>query len=76
MVVLLVTMLAMLIPTGAKLWQFITIVSMGISAVILLILAEPYRIHRVTSFWNLWENPFDNGYQLTQSLMALGRGGV
>ena len=43
---------------------------------VLLILAEPYRIRRVTSFWNPWEDPFGSGYQLTQSLMAFGRGEV
>nr|AIA83485.1 FTSW_RODA_SPOVE [uncultured Kribbella sp.] len=37
-------------------------------------LAEPYRIRRVTSFWNPWQDPFGSGYQLTQSLMAFGRG--
>ncbi len=51
-VVLFVTTLAMLFLAGAKLWQFIAIIGMGISAVVLLILAEPYRIRRVTSFWN------------------------
>ena len=66
----------MLFPAGAKLWQFIAIIGMGISAVVLLILAEPYRIRRVTSFWNPWEDPFGSGYQLTQSLMAFGRGEV
>ncbi len=62
------------ILAGAKLWQFIAIIGMGISAVVLLILAEPYRIRRVTAFWNPWEDPFGSGYQLTQSLMAFGRG--
>ncbi len=75
-VVLFVTTLAMLFLAGAKLWQFIAIIGMGISAVILLILAEPYRIRRVTSFWNPWEDPFGSGYQLTQSLMAFGRGEI
>ena len=75
-VVLFVTTLAMLFLAGAKLWQFIAIIGMGISAVVLLILAEPYRIRRVTSFWNPWEDPFGSGYQLTQSLMAFGRGEV
>jgi len=51
-VVLFVTTLAMLFLAGAKLWQFIAIIGMGLSAVVLLILAEPYRIRRVTSFWN------------------------
>ncbi len=53
-VVLFVTTLAMLFLAGAKLWQFIAIIGMGISAVVLLILAEPYRIRRVTAFWNPW----------------------
>ncbi|MTD41022.1 cell division protein FtsW [Erwinia sp. CPCC 100877] len=73
-VVLFVTTLAMLFLAGAKLWQFLAIIGMGISAVALLILAEPYRMRRVTSFWNPWEDPFGSGYQLTQSLMAFGRG--
>lgn len=73
-VVLFVTTLAMLFLGGAKLWQFIAIICMGISAVTLLILAAPYRVHRVTSFWNPWDDPFGTGYQLTQSLMAFGRG--
>ena len=73
-VVLFITTLAMLFLAGAKLWQFIAIIGSGIAAVILLILAEPYRIRRVTSFWNPWDDPFGSGYQLTQSLMAFGRG--
>ncbi|XNM43754.1 FtsW/RodA/SpoVE family cell cycle protein [Escherichia coli] len=70
-VVLFVTTLAMLFLAGAKLWQFIAIIGMGISAVVLLILAEPYRIRRVTAFWNPWEDRFGSGYRLTRSLMAL-----
>ncbi|SUB18417.1 Cell division protein FtsW [Pantoea agglomerans] len=67
------TTLAMLFLAGAKLWQFLAIIGSGIFAVILLIIAEPYRMRRVTSFWNPWEDPFGSGYQLTQSLMAFGR---
>lgn len=73
-VVLFVTTLAMLFLAGAKLWQFIAIICTGVSAVVMLILAAPYRIRRVTSFWNPWDDPFGSGYQLTQSLMAFGRG--
>jgi cell division protein FtsW len=73
-VVLFVTTLAMLFLAGAKLWQFLAIIGSGIFAVCLLIVAEPYRMRRVTSFWNPWEDPFGSGYQLTQSLMAFGRG--
>ncbi|MGG2140416.1 cell division protein FtsW [Symbiopectobacterium sp. RP] len=73
-VVLFITTLAMLFLAGAKLWQFLSIIGCGMFAVGLLIVAEPYRMRRVTSFWNPWEDPFGSGYQLTQSLMAFGRG--
>ncbi|MFT8209710.1 MAG: cell division protein FtsW [Symbiopectobacterium sp.] len=73
-VVLFITTLAMLFLAGAKLWQFLAIIGCGMFAVGLLIVAEPYRMRRVTSFWNPWDDPFGSGYQLTQSLMAFGRG--
>lgn len=73
-VVLFVTTLAMLFLAGAKMWQFLAIIGSGVFAVGLLIVAEPYRMRRVTSFWNPWADPFGSGYQLTQSLMAFGRG--
>jgi cell division protein FtsW len=73
-VVMLVTMFGMLFIAGAKLWQFIALMMVGVAGVVLLIIVEPYRVKRVTSFWDPWEDPFGSGYQLTQSLMAFGRG--
>ena len=73
-IVMLVTLFGMLFIAGAKLTQFLALVVVGIGAVLGLILAEPYRMKRVTSFLDPWENPFGSGYQLTQSLMAFGRG--
>lgn len=73
-VVMLVTMFGMLFIGGAKLSQFIALMATGILAVIGLILSEPYRVRRVTSFLDPWDDPFGSGYQLTQSLMAFGRG--
>ncbi|KGA37408.1 cell division protein FtsW [Pectobacterium odoriferum] len=73
-VVLFITTLAMLFLAGAKMWQFLAIIGCGVFAVCLLIVAKPYRMRRVTSFWNPWDDPFGSGYQLTQSLMAFGRG--
>ncbi|MFA0520341.1 FtsW/RodA/SpoVE family cell cycle protein, partial [Vibrio sp. 10N.222.55.E8] len=64
----------MLFIAGAKLSQFIALMVAGIAAVVGLILVEPYRIRRVTSFWEPWSDPFGSGYQLTQSLIAFGRG--
>jgi len=40
----------------------------------LLILSAPYRLQRLTGFLNPWEDPFGTGYQLTQALIAFGRG--
>ncbi len=73
-IVMLVTMFAMLFIAGAKLWQFISLMMVGIAGVVVLILIEPYRMRRVTAFLDPWEDPFGSGYQLTQSLMAFGRG--
>ncbi len=73
-VVLFITTLAMLFLAGARIWQFFTIISSSIFAVVMLIICEPYRMRRVTSFLNPWADQFGSGYQLTQSLMAFGRG--
>ncbi|MDV7104506.1 cell division protein FtsW [Vibrio sp. TH_r3] len=73
-VVMLVTLFAMLFIAGAKLWQFIALMMVGIAGVALLIFIEPYRMRRITSFLDPWDDPFGSGYQLTQSLMAFGRG--
>ena len=37
-------------------------------------IAEPYRVRRLTSFLDPWADPFNSGYQLTNALMAVGRG--
>ncbi len=73
-VVMLVTLFGMLFIAGAKLTQFSALMVVGLSAISALIYFEPYRWRRVTSFLDPWEDPFGSGYQLTQSLMAFGRG--
>ncbi len=73
-VVMLVTLFAMLFIAGAKLWQFMALMLVGIAGVAFLIVIEPYRMKRITSFLDPWDDPFGSGYQLTQSLMAFGRG--
>ncbi|ALP40109.1 cell division protein FtsW [Aeromonas schubertii] len=73
-VVMFVTTLGMLFLAGARLMQFIGLILAGVGAVVTLIIAEPYRMRRVTSFLDPWADPFGSGYQLTQSLMAFGRG--
>lgn len=75
-VVMFVTTFGLLFLAGAKLWQFIGIALTGLSAIAALAYFSPYRWARVTSFLDPWADPFGSGYQLTQSLMAYGRGEV
>lgn len=73
-IVMLATTIGLLFLAGAKLWQFFALVFVGLLAVVALIMAEGYRMKRVVSFMDPWAEPFGAGYQLTQSLMAYGRG--
>lgn len=75
-VVLFVCTFGLLFIGGAKVIQFIAIIAAGLAALVGLIMFEPYRMRRVTSFLDPWADPFGSGYQLTQSLMAFGRGGL
>ncbi|WP_293759479.1 cell division protein FtsW [uncultured Paraglaciecola sp.] len=75
-VVMLFTTIGLLFLAGAKLWQFFSLAIAGSLAVVLLIVFEEYRVRRITSFLDPWADPFGSGYQLTQSLMAYGRGDV
>lgn len=73
--VILVTSLGMLFLAGVRIWQFIILLT-GVAIVLgTLAISSPYRLARLTTFLNPWANQFDSGYQLTQSLIAFGRGG-
>ena len=48
----------------------------AIPAVALLIIAKPYRVRRVLAYLNPWADPEGSGFQLIQSLVALGSGGL
>ncbi|XNM58302.1 FtsW/RodA/SpoVE family cell cycle protein [Escherichia coli] len=74
-VVLFVTTLAMLFLAGAKLWQFIAIIGMGISAVVLLI-SPNCTVSASLPHSEPGGDPLGSGYQLTKLLMAFGRGGL
>lgn len=73
-IVMFVTTFGLLFLAGAKLWQFISIAGVGSMAIGALAYFSPYRWARVTGFLDPWADPFGTGYQLTQSLMAYGRG--
>jgi cell division protein FtsW len=73
--VILLTSLITLFLAGVRITQFCALLCF-IGAILLSVaVAAPYRWLRLTSFLNPWANQFDSGYQLTQSLIAMGRGG-
>lgn len=68
-------MLAMLFLGGMKIKHFMLIFIPVLLVVPIMIIAEPYRMSRLSAFLDPWENPRGEGYQLIQSLYALGNGG-
>ena len=73
-VVLCATTLGMLFLAGAPLGRFFVWLPTFIVALASLIILSPYRMQRLMSFRDPWQDPYENGYQLTQALIAFGRG--
>ena len=74
--VLMCTGLAMLFLAGVKLRHFIALVALAAGAMGVIAVTSAYRLKRLTSFIDPWKDPFDSGFQLTQSLIAIGRGEI
>ncbi|WP_282276919.1 putative lipid II flippase FtsW [Stenotrophomonas sp. PS02297] len=64
----------MLVLGGAQLKRIVLPVLLMLPALVLLVIFEPYRMRRVTSFMDPWEDQLGSGYQLSNALMAIGRG--
>lgn len=73
--VVMATGLGMLFLARVRLWQFALLLGLVLLALVVLSVSAPYRLQRLTTFLNPWATQFDGGYQLTQSLIAFGRGG-
>ena len=73
-VVLLATALVMMFVAGARIRDFLVFFTAAILALAALAVASPYRMQRLTGFLDPWADPFNSGFQLTQSLIAIGRG--
>ena len=67
--------LAMMYLGGMKIRYFVILCIPALLALPAMIIAEPYRLSRLSAFLDPWENPRGEGYQLIQSLYALGNGG-
>ena len=73
-VVLLATALAMLFVAGARFRDFLLFFLVAVAGMAALAIASPYRMQRLPGFLDPWADPFNSGFQLTQSLIAIGRG--
>ncbi len=73
-VVLLATALTMLFVAGARFRDFFVFAGLAAVAVVVLVVTSPYRLRRLTGFLDPWADPYNSGFQLTQSLIAIGRG--
>ncbi|MEE9141323.1 MAG: putative lipid II flippase FtsW, partial [Gammaproteobacteria bacterium] len=73
-VVLAATALAMLFVGGVRFRDCFVIVALSAAVLTAIAISSAYRVERLTTFLDPWADPFDSGFQLTQSLIAIGRG--
>ena len=73
-IVLLATALVILFVAGARIRDFLIFFSAALVAMVSLTITSTYRMKRLTGFLDPWADPYDSGFQLTQSLIAIGRG--
>ena len=74
--ILVMSIILLLFVAGLDLKYFYVIGIIGILGVVILILIAPYRLDRITSFLNPWKDPLGTGFQIIQSLYAIGPGGL
>ena len=73
-IVIISAAIGMIFLAGIPYRFFLPLVMLCVSAVALIATLQPYRLARLTTFADPWEDQFDSGYQLTQALIAFGRG--
>ncbi|MBR2832943.1 MAG: putative lipid II flippase FtsW [Bacilli bacterium] len=74
--ILVMSVIGLLFIGGVSIKFFLKIGFLGICGIIGLIMAAPYRLKRILSFLNPWEDPLGSGFQIIQSLYAIGPGGL
>lgn len=73
-VVVMSAVMGVIFLAGVPMRYFLPVVSFSVGAVALVATLQPYRLARLTTFTDPWQHPFEAGYQLTQALIAFGRG--
>ena len=75
-IILVISIIALLFIAGVDMKFFIVGGILGVIGIIVLILIAPYRMDRILSFINPWNDPLGTGFQIIQSLYAIGPGGL
>ena len=75
-VILVISVIGLLFVAGVNYKFFLKIFSIGVLGCAGLIIMAPYRIKRILSFLNPWSDPLGSGFQIIQSLYAIGPGGL
>lgn len=70
------TVFGMLIAYGLQFKFYVPIIAAGVPAAIALVVMEPYRLQRVTAFLDPFKDKLGDGWQIVQSLYAIGSGGI
>lgn len=74
--VIMISLIGLIFISGTNVNIFVKIGVLGIIGIIVLILIAPYRLDRITSFINPWSDPLGSGFQMIQSMYAIGPGGL
>lgn len=74
--VIVCSLIGLILISGIKLKIFYKIGVLGIVGIVVLIIIAPYRLDRITSFINPWSDPLGSGFQMIQSMYAIGPGGL
>ena len=74
--IILVSIIGLLFVSGVNFKFFIRLGLLGLVGIIVLIAIAPYRLERILSFLNPWSDPLGSGFQIIQSLYAIGPGGL
>ena len=75
-VIIVMSIVSLLFISGVNMSFFIKIGILGIIGIVVLVIIAPYRMARITSFLNPWLDPLGSGFQIIQSLYAIGPGGL
>ena len=74
--VIILTLVGMIFVSGPKLGFFIKFGIVGLIGIVILIIVAPYRMQRIVSYLNPWSDPLGSGFQIIQSLYAIGPSGL